>query len=112
MPTKKRRTPAPAISARTVIMVIALNLDLDDFSDDDVADEDQEEAGADHGPADRVLQHGPEVGGRDEGHEDGEGDGQDRDDPARGSRLSRERLDLALDPDALADGVGDIVQDL
>src|SRR5713101_1447076 len=110
MPRKMMKIPRPTASAR--IGSIRSYLDRDYATDDQVADEDHEGADRDQDPADEVLEHGPEVGRRHEVHECREHDRQEGDQSSRGSCLRRERGDLALDADSLADGVGDVVEDL
>src|SRR5713226_3418809 len=110
MPRKMMKIPMPTANARTGI--IGSDLDGDHAPDDEVADEDHEGADRDQDPADEVLEHGPEVGRRHEVHECREHDRQEGDQSSRGSCLRRERGDLALDADSLADGVGDVVEDL
>src|ERR1700680_471255 len=103
-------TARPAINATTRVM--SSYLDGDHSPDDQVTDEDHENADRDQDPADEVLEHGPEIGWGDEVHEHGQHDGQECDQGARGPGLGGQGRDLALDPNPLADRVGDVVQNL
>src|SRR5712691_11341209 len=99
-PKKMMKIPMPTANARTGI--IGSDLDGDHAPDDEIADEDHEGADRDQDPADEVLEHGPEVCRRHEVHE--------RDQRAGRPRLRGQGCDLALDGNALADGVGDVVE--
>ena len=60
----------------------------------------------------RIREHRIHEAGRGDEQEAGEADRQEGDDVARQALLRRQRADLALDPDALTDRVGDRVEDL
>ena len=62
--------------------------------------------------ADPVVEHRGHEPGRGDEQEAGQADRQEADDVARQALLRREGADLALDPDALADGERDRVEDL
>src|SRR4029077_11961505 len=110
---KAMRMPtATTRPSRSVVLDIDLYLDRHDAANDQVANEDHEDGDDDQDPADEVAEHRLEVRGRHEEHERRQKHRQGRDDRARRSRLGGERLDLALDADALADRVGDVVEDL
>src|SRR5260221_14054511 len=67
-------------------------------------EDEQAEAGA-------GLGHHSEVVRCQHVEDDAEADREQRDDPGRGTSLGGQGADLALDPDTLADGVRDVVED-
>ena len=94
------------------VVFISLYLDGDHAPDDQIAEEDHETAYRDQDPADDAAEHRPEVGRGHEVHECREHDRQEGDQGARRSGLRGQGRDLTLDAHALADRVGDVVEDL
>src|SRR5260370_31063105 len=94
-------TPRPTTTASRTVVLIRSYLDGDHSPDDQVADEDHETADDQQDPADEALEHRPEVRRRDEVHEGGEHDGQERDQRSPPSCLTGQRRDLTLDPHSL-----------
>src|SRR6478672_618269 len=119
---RKIRRIAPAATAAMRIgtkVGIGSDLDVDDATDEHEADEhhesaEQEEHDPGRQPEDgwRVEEHRLHEVGRGDEQEPGEADGQEPDDVARQALLGRQRPDLALDPDPLANRVRDRVEDL
>src|SRR3954452_8949694 len=118
-PMTIRRIAPPARPATRRGRSIGSDLDVDDLADQHEADEHHETADREDDHAGRKPQDGGwigehrvhEPGCRDE-QEGSEADRQAGDDVARQALLRRQRPDLALDPDALADRVRDGVEDL
>src|SRR6266850_2920006 len=104
-------TPRPANRA-SISGVMSSYLDRDHATNDQVTDEDHERSKDQERPADDARELRPEIGRRDEEHEGCEYDGQEGDQGSRRTRLRGQSRDLTLDPDALADGVRDVVEDL
>src|SRR3954454_3711289 len=112
------RTPTHATPA-TIRGSTASDLDVDDAAD-------EEETNTHHQPAEaedevagrlteqlgRLLEHGRHERGRDDRQENDQRDRQEADHVARHALLRGERPDLTLDPDTLANGVRDGVEDL
>ena len=76
------------------------------------AEEQDDHAGRQPGDRRRIGEHRVHEPGRCDEQEAGQGDRQEADDVARQALLRRQGLDLALDADALADGVRDRIEDL
>src|SRR4051812_18998785 len=98
---------------------IALDLDVHDLANEEEADAhhyggeaDQDDAQRDPDDLGRLLEHRVEERRRGKEDEEREGERQAADHVARHPLLGRQRPDLALDPDALADREGDRVEDL
>src|SRR4051812_21459175 len=98
---------------------IALDLDVHDLANEEEADAhhyggeaDQDDAQRDPDDLGRLLEHRVEERRRGKEDEEREGERQAADHVARHPLLGRQRPDLALDPNALADREGDRVEDL
>src|ERR1035437_2911468 len=104
-------TPMKAASAAAAARITSSDLDLHDLLDRRRTDGDHEDTDADHDVAEVLGQHRPEVRRRDDGEHAGHGERQAGDDDPRDARLRRQRADLTLDADALADRVRNGVED-
>src|SRR3990172_1180788 len=118
---KAMRMTAAAATAATMTgrRGIGLDLDVHDAADEDEADHHHEQAEAeDDDPGrqaadvDLRIPHRVEEARRGEEDEAGEAEGQEAHHVARQALLRRQRPDLALDPDSLADRERDRVEDL
>src|SRR3979411_523761 len=108
-PKNMMKIPIPTANARRGS--ISSYLDRDHATDDQIADEDHEDTDGDQYPADDAFEHRTEVGRGDEIHECREHDRKKGDQRARGTGLRGQSRDLAFDSDALANRVGDVVED-
>src|SRR5450759_84009 len=117
-PMKRSRIPRASMPPRMIGSVIS-DLDVYDASNGHKAhehhhpgaDEDDQTRGQTRDLR-RLFEHRLHEA-RCQDHQDGDQtDGKARDDVTRHALLGRERLDLALDPDSLADGKGDGVENL
>src|SRR5664280_1565190 len=120
-PRAMRRIANAAAAAMTIgrTVPIALDLDVHDSADDHEADEHhrptdghQDHAGRNPRDVDRGVEHRRHEVRRDDEQDPGQADREERHDVAGDPLLGGERADLALDPDAFADGIGDRVEDL
>src|SRR5450631_3305438 len=110
-PKTMKVTPMKAKRAATAARITS-HLDLDDLLDGDRPNGDREDADPQHDVTAGLAEHRSEVGRRDQLEETGKPEGKQGDDDSRDARLGGERPDLAGDAHALADGVGDGVEDL
>src|SRR5919106_1575000 len=117
MPYVMRSTAIAALTAMRISGVMASDLDVDDAADEHVADPHADQADDEEDDAEWqaerlgwALQHRANVGRADQEQDGGEPDRQQGDHVPAVALHGGERLDLALDPAALADRVRDRVQ--